>query len=45
MRIKKAFLLVVLSLAVLLASCDSTPSCTLTALAGGSDVACESDAD
>lgn len=40
-QIKVKFILVSLLLALLLASCDSAPSCTLLALAGGSDVACE----
>jgi hypothetical protein len=41
MRIKEMMLLLGLMLTLLLSSCDSAPSCTLVALAGGSDVACE----
>jgi hypothetical protein len=43
-RIKEKIVLVSLMLALLLASCDSVPSCSLVALAGGSEIACEEDA-
>jgi hypothetical protein len=43
-RIKEKILLLSLMLTLLLASCDTAPSCTLVALAGGSDIACEEDA-
>jgi hypothetical protein len=43
-RIKEKILLLSLMLTLLLASCDTAPSCTLVALAGGSDIACEDSA-
>ncbi|MDP1546559.1 MAG: hypothetical protein Q8L87_11095 [Anaerolineales bacterium] len=43
-RIKEKIVLVSLMLALLLAACDSVPSCNLVALAGGADIACEEEA-